>query len=60
MYCVRCICDFNTPITREHVVEAIRKLNAFKAPGPDGVANAVLKKCPILIDRLLPIFNTNV
>ena len=46
-----------TPITREHLVEAIRKLNAFKAPGPDGIANIVLKKCPVLIDRLLIIFN---
>ena len=46
-----------TPITREHLVEAIRKLNGFKAPGPDGIANIVFKKCPILIDRLLYIFN---
>ena len=46
-----------TPITREHLVEAIRKLNRSKAPGPDGIANIVFKKCPILVDRLLPIFN---
>ena len=46
-----------TPITHEHLVEAICKLNGFKAPGPDGIANIVFKKCPILVDRLLPIFN---
>ena len=45
------------PITCEHLVEAICKLNAFKAPGPDGIANIILKKCPVLIDRLLLIFN---
>ena len=46
-----------TPITRKHLVEAIRKLNGFKAPRPDGIANIVFKKCPILINRLLSIFN---
>ena len=46
-----------TPISREHLIQAIRKLNAFKAPGPDGIANIVFKKCPVLIDRILPLFN---
>ena len=46
-----------TPITRDQLIQTIRKLNAYKAPGPDGVANIVFKKCPILIDRLFPIFN---
>ena len=38
-----------TPISREHLVQAVRKLNAYKASGPDGVANIVLKKCPSII-----------
>lgn len=38
-------------------MQAICKLSALKAPGPDGIANIVFKKCPVLIDRLLPIFN---
>ena len=45
------------PITRDQLVQVIRKLDAFKAPGPDGVANVVFKKRPILIDRPLPPFN---
>ena len=46
------------PISHEHLIQAIHKLNAFKAPGPDSIANIIFKKCPVLIDRILPLFNT--
>ena len=29
----------------------------YKAPGPDGIANIVFQRCPLLIDYLLPLFN---
>jgi len=46
-----------SPITRTHLNKAIQHLSPYKAPGPDGVANIVLKRCPLLADHLLPVFN---
>ena len=47
-----------TPITHEQLTKAINNLSPYKAPGPDGVANIVLKRCSsLLTDHLLPIFN---
>ena len=44
-------------VTREQIKKAIDKLNAFKAPGPDGVPNVVLKKAATtLINHLYFIF----
>ena len=43
--------------TREQIRKAAKKLPAFKAPGPDGVPNAVLKQSvDVLVDRLYFIF----
>ena len=43
--------------TRAQIKDAAKKLNAFKAPGPDGVPNVVLKRCiDVLADRLYYIF----
>ena len=47
-----------TQITKEQLVQAINNLSPYKAPGPDGVANIMLQRCPLLIDYLLPLFNT--
>ena len=47
-----------TLITQEQLAKAISNLSPYKAPGPDGVANIVLKRCSTThIDHLLPIFN---
>ena len=47
-----------TPITQEQLAKAISNLSPYKAPGPDKVANIVLKRCSAtLVDHLLPIFN---
>ena len=47
-----------TPITHEQLTKAISNLSPYKAPGPDGVANIVFKRCTaILTDHLLPVFN---
>lgn len=46
------------PITQEQLVKAINNLSPYKAPGPDGVANIVFKRCSsVLVDHLLPVFN---
>ena len=43
--------------TRMQIKNAAKKLNAFKAPGPDGIPNIVLKRCiDILANRLYYIF----
>ena len=43
--------------TREHIRKIASKLDAYKAPGPDGVPNVVLKECiDVLIDHLYHIF----
>jgi len=43
--------------TREQIKTAARRLDAFKAPGPDGIPNVVLKKgINVLIDRLYYLF----
>ena len=43
--------------TRHQIKSAASKLEAYKAPGPDGIPNVVLKQCiNILIDRLYYIF----
>lgn len=43
--------------TRSQIRQAAEKLPAFKAPGPDGVPNAVLKQSmDMQIDRLYFIF----
>ena len=49
--------DIFNYFTRAQIRKAAKKLPAFKAPGPDGIPNAVLKQCmDILIDRLYYIF----
>ena len=43
--------------TRTQIKDAAKRLNAFKAPGPDGIPNVVLKQCiDVLTDRLYYIF----
>ena len=43
--------------TRSQIKKTTKKLSAFKAPGPDGIPNVVLKQCvDILTDRLYYIF----
>ena len=43
--------------TRAQIVGATKKLNAYKAPGPDGIPNVVLKKCvELLTDHLYFLF----
>jgi hypothetical protein len=42
---------------RKQITDATGKLAAFKAPGPDGIPNVVLKRCIAqLVDRLYFIF----
>ena len=38
-------------------MQAIDNLNPYKAPSPDGIANIIFQRCPLLIDYLLPLFN---
>ena len=47
-------------ITHEQLMQAINNLSPYKAPGPDGVANIVFQRCRVLVDHLLPLFNTAV
>jgi len=43
--------------TRHQIKKAANKLEGYKAPGPDGIPNIVLKKCiDILVDRLYYIY----
>lgn len=43
--------------TRAQIKKTAKRLSAYKAPGPDGVPNVVLKKCAeVLADRLYYIF----
>ena len=43
--------------SRSQIKQAASKLDAFKAPGPDGIPNAVLKNCiDTLVERLYFIF----
>ena len=43
--------------TRAQIKKTAKKLSAFKAPGPDGIPNVVLKQCiNVLADRLYYIF----
>lgn len=44
-------------ITEDQLQQAITKLSPYKAPGPDGVANIVFQRCPLLSKYLLPLFN---
>jgi len=46
-----------TAITDEQLQKAVAKLSPYKAPGPDGVANAVFQRCPRLRPYLLNLFN---
>ena len=46
-----------TDITDEQLHRTITKLSPYKAPGPDGVANAVFQCCPGLRPHLLNLFN---
>ena len=39
------------PITIAQIKQAIDKLNLFKAPGPNGIPNIIIKQCT---DTLLP------
>jgi hypothetical protein len=48
-------------ITKEQIAHQILKLKPYKAPGPDGIPNIVLKKCAdLLIDRLYFIYKVMV
>jgi len=43
--------------TRDQIKKAANKLEGYKAPGPDGIPNIVLKKCiDTLVDRLYYIY----
>ena len=45
------------PITDEQIRRAIKRIAPYKAPGPSGIPNIVLKKCAnILVPLLGPIF----
>lgn len=44
-------------ITKDQLMRTIKGLSPYKAPGPDGVANIVFQRSPILSDYLLPLFN---
>jgi len=46
-----------TDITEEQLRKLITKLSPYKAPGPDGVANIVFQRCPVLQPYLLFLFN---
>ncbi len=57
--------DYNYPapccradrLTKDQITHQLRKLKPYKAPGPDGIPNAVLSKCAdILVDRLYYIY----
>ena len=47
-----------TEITDDQLHKMIMKLSAYKAPGPDGIANVVFQRCPGLRPYLLTLFNT--
>ncbi|KAG2046965.1 hypothetical protein BDR06DRAFT_844007, partial [Suillus hirtellus] len=50
------VCEFQN-ITDAQISRAIKKLSAFKAPGPNGVGNSVfIKSRELLIPQLGPIF----
>ena len=45
-------------ITHEQIQKQLRKLQPYKAPGPDGIPNVVLTKCEsLLTNRLFHIYN---
>ena len=45
------------PFTKEQIRKATKKLSAYKAPGPDGIPNVVLKRSiDVIIDHLYYIF----
>lgn len=49
--------DTVKPLTAEQILRNIKRLRPFKAPGPDGIPNAVLINCAdLLIPHLQPIF----
>jgi ribonuclease HI/exonuclease III len=51
------VTDFR-PITKDQILRNIKKLKPYKAPGPDGIPNVVLKESADLIaDHLVQIFN---
>ncbi|KZP25717.1 hypothetical protein FIBSPDRAFT_661424, partial [Athelia psychrophila] len=40
-------------LSRDRILQTIKKLKPYKAPGPDGIPNIILKKCAdILIEHL--------
>ncbi|TFK18721.1 hypothetical protein FA15DRAFT_556530, partial [Coprinopsis marcescibilis] len=41
------------PITEERVKEHIKRLSPYKAPGLDGIANAVFKECADILSPIL-------
>ncbi|CAG8677706.1 1347_t:CDS:2, partial [Acaulospora colombiana] len=46
------------PYSRARLISAIKTLKPYKAPGPDGIPNVVLKECAeVLATPLLSIFN---
>lgn len=48
----------NTPITREEIFKALKKLKGNRAIGPDGIPGYIIKGCSeFLVEPLLQIFN---
>ena len=51
------VCNFN-PISEDEVANAVRNTSPYKAAGPDGICNIVLKRClPSLLPYLVHLFN---
>lgn len=52
---------FTTPqISHTQLHRQIKRLGPFKAPGPDGIPNAVYQQCAdILVPRLIPLFQAS-
>jgi hypothetical protein len=42
----------------EHIINTLQKLNPFKAPGPSGISNAILKNCASIIAPYLSTIYT--
>jgi hypothetical protein len=44
-------------VTREQILEQLRRTKPYKAPGPDGIPNIVLSSCAnLIVDRLYYIY----
>ncbi|KAJ3912614.1 hypothetical protein F5877DRAFT_22979, partial [Lentinula edodes] len=46
------------PITQQWIIDVFQRLKLYKAPGPDGIPNIILKKCAgMLAPYLCEIYN---